>query len=81
MNKTCGNAIQFRDRPPQVLFAALEVPDDDLKVVVMECLLEVPTSNLQAQEVSNIVAIAADCDNLTVGRTEEILGHVFNILR
>ena len=65
----------------QVLFSALEVPDDDLKVTVMECLLEVPISNLQAQEVTNIVSIAADCDNLTVGRTEEILGHVFNILR
>ena len=58
----------------QVLFQALEAPDDDLKVLVMECLLEVPIDNLQAQEVANIVSIIADCDNLTVGRTEEILG-------
>ena len=26
----------------QVLFAALEVPNDDLKVLVMECLEEMP---------------------------------------
>ena len=65
----------------QSLFLALEAPDDDLKVIVMECLLEVPINNLQAEEVRNIVSIVADCDNLTVGRTEEILGHTFNILR
>lgn len=58
----------------QVLFQALDAPDDDLKVIVMECLLEVPVNNLQASEVANIVSIVADCDNLTVGRTEEILG-------
>lgn len=58
----------------QVLFQALDAPDDDLKVIVMECLLEVPINNLQAAEVANIVSIVADCDNLTVGRTEEILG-------
>ena len=46
----------------------------------MECLEEVPINNLQANEVANIVAIVADCDNLTVGRTEEILGHTFSIL-
>ena len=39
---------------PQVLFKAFEVPDDDLKVVVMECLLEVPVSNLQAEEIWEI---------------------------
>ncbi len=65
----------------QALFLALEAPDDDLKVIVMECLLEVPIDNLQAAEVANIVSIIADCDNLTVGRTEEILGHTFSILR
>ena len=37
--------------------AALEVPDDELKVLVMQCLLEVPVSNLQAEEVQNIVKI------------------------
>merc|ERR1719473_771924 len=65
----------------QVLFQAKEAPDDDLKVLVMECLLEVPINNLQAAEVSNIVDIIANCDNLTVGRTEEILSHTFSILR
>ncbi len=65
----------------QVLFKAFEVPDDDLRVVVMECLLEVPVSNLQAEEVQNIVAIIANCDNLTVGRTEQIIGYAFQILR
>ena len=65
----------------QVLFKAFEVPDDDLKVVVMECLLEVPVSNLQAEEVQNIVQIIANCDNLTVGSTEVIIGNAFQILR
>jgi hypothetical protein len=64
-----------------VLFKAFEVPDDDLKVVVMECLLEVPVSNLQAEEVQNIVQIIANCDNLTVGSTEVIIGSAFQILR
>ena len=59
---------------------ALEAPDDDLKVMVMECLQEVPINNLQAAEVANIVAIVSDCDNLTVGRTEEIIGYTFSIL-
>ena len=65
----------------QVLFLAMEAPDDDLKVLVMECLLEVPIDNLQAAEVANIVDIIANCDNLTVGRTEEILSHTFAILQ
>ena len=30
---------------------------------------------------ANIVNIVADCDNLTVGRTEEILSHAFSILQ
>ena len=67
--------------PSQVLFEAKEAPDDDLKVLVMECLLEVPIDNLQAPEVANIVSIVADCDNLTVGRTEEILSHAFAIMQ
>ena len=67
-------------RDPEELFLALEAPDDDLKMLVMDCLLEVPIDNLQAQEVSNIVSIVADCDNLTVGRTEEILSHAFAIM-
>ena len=67
--------------PNQVHFKAFEVPDDDLKVVVMECLLEVPVSNLQAEEVQNIVQIIANCDNLTVGSTEVIIGSAFQILR
>ena len=57
-----------------MLFKAFEVPDDDLKVVVMECQLEVPVSNLQAEEVQNIVQIIANCDNLTVGSTEVSIG-------
>ena len=71
-----------RPRPfsPQVLFAALEVPDDDLKVLVMECLEEMPLDNLQAPEVANIVSIVADCENLSLGRTEEILRHAFSIM-
>jgi hypothetical protein len=64
----------------QILFQALEAPDDDLKVIIMECLEEVPINNLQAAEVANIVSIVADCDNLTVGRMEEIIGHTFSIL-
>ena len=51
------------------------------QVLVMECLLEVPIDNLQAPEVANIVNIVADCDNLTVGRTEEILSHAFAIMQ
>ena len=42
----CCNKLDMAGRE-QVLFSALEVPDDDLKVMVMECLLEVPISNLQ----------------------------------
>ena len=52
----------------QVLFMALEANDYDLKVLVMECLQEVPIDNLQAEEVANIVNIVGNCDNLTVGR-------------
>ena len=63
-----------------MLFAALEVPDDDLKVLVMECLEEMPLDNLQAPEVANIVSIVADCENLSLGRTEEILRHAFSIM-
>ena len=40
-----------------------------------------PVSNLQAEEVQNIVNIIANCDNLTVGRTEEIIGYTFTILK
>jgi hypothetical protein len=76
----CCNKLDAAGREEQ-LFSALEVPDDDLKVLVMECLLEVPISNLQAEEVQNIVNIVANCDNLSVGRTEEILGHTFSIMR
>ena len=57
----------------------LTLPLTLAKVVVMECLLEVPVSNLQAEEVQNIVQIIANCDNLTVGSTEVIIGHAFQV--
>ena len=52
----------------QVLFKAFEVPDDDLKVVVMECLLEVPVSNLQALLVRVRVRVRLAC-RLGLGRS------------
>lgn len=69
---------QGRDR---VIFSLLNNADDDLKISAMECLSKVPTSNLQPDEIKELVQFVHDkCDTyqVYVGRNEELMMHAFN---
>eukprot|EP00300_Choanocystis_sp_HF-7_P018139 c19952_g1_i1.p1 GENE.c19952_g1_i1~~c19952_g1_i1.p1 ORF type:complete len:1707 (+),score=304.72 c19952_g1_i1:244-5364(+) len=62
------------------LFALLEVPDDEVKVAVIRCLQQVPLDNYQENEVNYLIEMLASAENLTVGRIEEIIAGIFNVL-
>ena len=65
----------------KVIFALLNNQDDELKIAAMECLSKVPTSNLQPDEIKELVAFVHDkCDTyqVYVGRNEELMMHAFN---
>eukprot|EP00003_Mantamonas_plastica_P005063 TRINITY_DN1404_c0_g1_i2.p1 TRINITY_DN1404_c0_g1~~TRINITY_DN1404_c0_g1_i2.p1 ORF type:complete len:1712 (-),score=660.31 TRINITY_DN1404_c0_g1_i2:1157-6262(-) len=63
------------------LFSLLTVPDDDIRLLTVNCLSNVPKNNLQENEVNDIVRIVQDVRNVGSGRTEEVLAVVLSVLQ
>lgn len=62
------------------LFECLEVPNDDVKLSVVECLNKVPMNELETDEIGHLVRMLGSYKNLGAGRTEEVLAKIFWIL-
>jgi hypothetical protein len=59
------------------LFASLGMPNDDVKLAVVKCLFVVPLDELDIDEISKIVAIVSQCQNIGAGKTELVLSTVY----
>jgi len=55
------------------LFNALDIPNDDVKLAVVQCLNRVPLEDLDTEEIGHVVRTIGTYKNLGVGRTEEVL--------
>ncbi len=62
------------------LFNCIEVPNDDLKLAVVECLYNVSLSEFDSEELTQIVKVLSSCKNIGAGKTELVLAKLFWIL-
>eukprot|EP00300_Choanocystis_sp_HF-7_P041364 c8073_g1_i1.p1 GENE.c8073_g1_i1~~c8073_g1_i1.p1 ORF type:complete len:1809 (-),score=303.36 c8073_g1_i1:50-5449(-) len=61
------------------LFRILSNPRDDVKFAVVRCLQAIPLGNFQPSEVEYLVNLVSRADNLTVGRTEQLIAGILEI--
>jgi len=59
------------------LFNCLNIPDDGVKLAVVECLFVVPLEEYDFQEVEHITKVMAGCNNIGAGKTELVLSTIF----
>lgn len=62
------------------LFNCLEVPNDDVKLAVVECLNNVPLSEFDTEEIATIIRLLSQCKNIGAGKTELVLAKIFWII-
>lgn len=62
------------------LFNCLEVPNDDVKLAVVECLNNVPLSEFDTEEIATIIRLLGSYKNIGAGKTEYVLAKIFWIL-
>jgi len=63
-----------------ILFNLLQVPDDTVKLAAVTTLSLVPLDEFSSSEVAAIVKMVADIDDVSAGRTEEIISVLLSIL-
>lgn len=63
----------------EALFKSLAIPNDDVKLAVVKCLFVVPLDELDIEEISQIVKIVEDCNDISSGKTELVLSTVYSI--
>lgn len=63
-----------------LLFNCLEVPSDDVKLAVAQCLDKIKISEIDTDETSHLVRVIGGQKNLGAGKTEEVLSLIFLIL-
>ena len=62
------------------LFNCLEIPNDDVKLTVVECLNNVPLSEFEQEEIGSIIRVLSTYKNIGAGKTEFVLSKIFWIL-
>lgn len=62
------------------LFNCLEVPNDEVKLAVVECLNNVPLSEFDTEEIATIIRLLGSYKNIGAGKTELVLSKIFWIL-
>ena len=62
------------------LFNCLEVPNDEVRLAVVECLNSVPLDEFDNEEIGTILRIVGQCKNIGAGKTELVLSKIFWIL-
>ena len=62
------------------LFNCLKVPDDGVKLAVVDCLYYVPHSQLDPPEIESLLRTVENYQNIGVGQTELVLSKIFSIL-
>ncbi len=62
------------------LFNCLEVPNDNVKLAVVECLNNVPLSEFDNEEIATIIRLLGSQKNIGAGKTEFVLSKIFWII-
>lgn len=62
------------------LFNCLEVPNDDVKLAVVECLNNVPLSEFDTEEIATIIRLLGSYKNIGAGKTEYLIAKIFWIM-
>jgi hypothetical protein len=62
------------------LFNCLEVPSDEVRLAVVECLYSVPLADFDQEETSTILRLLSSCKNIGAGRTELVLAKLLFLL-
>ena len=62
------------------LFYCLQVPNDDVKLAVVECLNNVPLSEYDNEEISTLIRLLSTYKNIGAGQTELVLSKIFWII-
>jgi len=74
-NLVCNTVNEAMDASNRefVLLSLLDVPCDALRKAVMKCIRNVPFSQIQSEEIGQMVKFLGQATNLGAGETEEIL--------
>ena len=64
----------------QILFNCLQIPDDDVKLAVVQSLDQVDIEEIEVDELTFFVRLLESYKNLGAGKTEEVLAVIFIIL-
>merc|ERR1719191_2007099 len=59
-----------------VLLQLLEIPDDNLRLAVMDCIAKVPLNQIENDEMNLLVKMLSDTRNIAAGENERILSEV-----
>ena len=63
----------------EALFNCLIVPDDDVRLAVVQCLSVVALEEFDLEEIGHITKILSQCQNIGAGRTELVLSVIYQI--
>lgn len=58
----------------------MEIPNDEVKLAVVECLNNVPLSEFDTEEIATIIRLLGSYKNIGAGKTELVLAKIFWIL-
>jgi hypothetical protein len=59
------------------LFKCLIIPDDEVRLAVVECLFVVPLDEFDSEEIARITKIMSSCSNIGAGKTELVLSTIY----
>jgi uncharacterized protein Smg (DUF494 family) len=68
------------NRREAALFNCLSIPDDNVRLAVVECLLMVPLDEFDLDEIKVITKVVSGCNNIGAGRTEVVVSVIYWIL-
>lgn len=64
----------------QALFMALAVPNDDVRLAIVQCLLTIKISEIDTKELAKLVALLSSYNNLGAGKTELVISNIMMIM-
>lgn len=64
-----SQALNDNQKNPRevALFNSLRIPDDNVRLAVVECLFVVPMDELEIDEIAQITAVMGTCNNIGAG--------------
>lgn len=73
-----SDALNKADRE-KFLFNCFSIPDDQVRLTLVNCILQVPLSELEIEEINYLMKAISESKNIGAGQTEEIISIIFLI--